>query len=85
MYDKIQSLMRRDTWEIFQGSQLLITMCFQEHGPSMQEETLLDNKEIPSTLLCERGCPEETVSKAPELAFSSGTMGHSEVGVDFAV
>ena len=31
MDDEIQSLMRRDTWEIFQGSQLMITMCFVEH------------------------------------------------------
>ena len=26
MYDEIQSLMRRDKWDIFQGSQLLITI-----------------------------------------------------------
>ena len=26
---EIQSLMKRDTWEIFQGSQLLLTICFQ--------------------------------------------------------
>ena len=41
MYDEIQSLIRRDTWEIFQGSQLLITMCFQEHGPSSARGKLI--------------------------------------------
>ena len=34
MDDEIQSLMIRDTWENFQVSHLLITMLFQEHGPS---------------------------------------------------
>ena len=34
MYDEIKSLVRRDTWEIFEVSQLLITMFFQEHDPS---------------------------------------------------
>ena len=36
IYDEIQSLMRRVKWEIFQGSQLLITICFQEHGLSSE-------------------------------------------------
>ena len=34
MDDEIQILMRRDTWDIFQGSQFLITMCFLEHSIS---------------------------------------------------
>ena len=33
--------------------------------------------------MCERGCPEETVPQTPELVLSSGTMGHSEVDVNF--
>ena len=41
MDDEIQSLMRRDTWEIFQGSQLLITICFQEHGLSSARRNLI--------------------------------------------
>ena len=32
MDDEIQSLIRRDTWEIFQGIQFLIKMCFQENS-----------------------------------------------------
>ena len=39
--DEIQSLMRRDTWEIFQGSQLLITICFQEHGISIARGNMI--------------------------------------------
>ena len=41
MDDEIQSLMRRDTWDIFQGSQLLITICFQEHGLSSERGNLI--------------------------------------------
>ena len=41
MDDEIQSLMRRDTWEIVQGSQLLNTMCFQEHGLSSAKGNLI--------------------------------------------
>ena len=36
-------------------------------------------------ILCKKGYPEEIFSQTPELVFSSGTMGHSEVDVDFAV
>ena len=36
-------------------------------------------------ILCKRGYPEEIVSLTPELIFSSGPVGHSEVDVDFAV
>ena len=36
-------------------------------------------------ILCEKGCTEKTVSHTPELVLSSGTLGHSEVDVDFAV
>ena len=39
--DEIESLMRRDTWEIFQRSQLLITICFQEHGLSSARGNLI--------------------------------------------
>ena len=48
----------------------------------LQEETWLDNQEIQGTILCKRGYPEETVSKTPELIFSSGPVGHSEFDVD---
>ena len=41
MDDEIQSLMRRYTWEIFQGSQLLITIFFQEHGLSSARGDLI--------------------------------------------
>ena len=41
MDDEIKSLMRRDTWEIFSRSQLLITMCFQEHGISSARGNLI--------------------------------------------
>ena len=41
MDDEIQSLMRRDTWEIFQGSQLLIKNFFQEHGISSARGNLI--------------------------------------------
>ena len=51
----------------------------------VQEETLLENQEIKGTILCDRGCSRETVSYPPELVFYSGTMGHSEVDVDFEV
>ena len=36
MYDKIQGMMRNTHWRLLQGSQLLITMSFQEHGISSQ-------------------------------------------------
>ena len=51
----------------------------------LQEETWFYNQEIQGTILCERGCPEETVSQTLELIFSSGTMGHSEADVYFSV
>ena len=38
---EIQILMRRDTWDIFQGSHLLIKMCFQENGLSSARENLI--------------------------------------------
>ena len=38
---EIQSLMRKETWEIFQGIQLLITMCFQEHCYSSARVNLI--------------------------------------------
>ena len=41
MYDKIQSLIKRETWEIFQGIQLLIKMCFQENGISSARGNLI--------------------------------------------
>ena len=41
MDDEIQSLMRRDTWEIFKGSQLLFIVCFREHGPSSERGNLI--------------------------------------------
>ena len=41
MDDEIQSLMRRDTWYILQGSQLLIKMCFQKHGLSSSRGNLI--------------------------------------------
>ena len=34
-------------------------------------------------ILCKRGCPEQDVSQTPELIFYSGTVGHSNVDVDF--
>ena len=51
----------------------------------VQEETWLEYQEIQVTVLCERGCPEETVSWTPELLFSSGPVGHIEVNVYFSV
>ena len=51
----------------------------------VQEETWLDDQEIHGTILCERECPEETVSRTPELVLSSSTVVHSEVNVDFEV
>ena len=45
----------------------------------------MENQEIQGTILCERGCPEETVSQTPQLILFSGTVGHSEVDVDFEV
>ena len=51
----------------------------------VQEETWLDNQEIQGTILCKRVYPEEVVSKTPKLISSSGTMGHSEFNVYFAV
>ena len=51
----------------------------------VQEETLLEFQDIQGIILCERGCPEETVSQTPELAFSSGLVKHSEIDVDFEV
>ena len=39
--DEIQSLTIRDTWEIFQGSQFLITICFQKHGISSARGNLI--------------------------------------------
>ena len=45
----------------------------------------MDNKEIQGMILCERVCIEETVSLNPELVFSNGTVGHSEIDVDFVV
>ena len=53
-------------------------MAFQ-----VQERTLLDYQEIQDTIFCEMRCPEDTVSWTPELLFSSGPVGHSEVDVDF--
>ena len=44
MDDEIQILMGRDTWEIFQGIQLLITMCFQEHVPSSARGNMIGNQ-----------------------------------------
>ena len=41
MDDEIQILMRRDTWEVFKVSHLLITMCFQEHGISSERGNLI--------------------------------------------
>ena len=49
----------------------------------VQEDTWLDYQDIEGTILCERGCPEETVSWTPKLVSSSGTVSHSEVDVDF--
>ena len=51
----------------------------------VQEETWLENQEIQGKILCERGCPEDTVSWTHELVLYSGTVGHSEVDIDFAV
>ena len=51
----------------------------------VQEETLLGYQEIQGTILCKRECPEDTVSGSPELVFSGGMVGHSEVDVDFSV
>ena len=51
----------------------------------VQDETWLDNQEIQSMILCEMGCPEDTVSWTPELVFSIGKVGHSEVNVYFSV
>ena len=51
----------------------------------VQEETWLENQEIQGTILCERGCLEETVSWNTELVFYSVTVGHSEVDIDFIV
>ena len=45
----------------------------------------MDDQEIHGTILCERECPEETVSRTPELVLSSSTVVHSEVNVDFEV
>ena len=41
MDDEIQSLMRMYTWEIFQGSQLLIKMYYQENGTSIERGNLI--------------------------------------------
>ena len=36
----------------------------------LEEETWLDNQEIQGAILCQTGCPEETVSWTPSLIFS---------------
>ena len=51
----------------------------------VQEGTILDNQENQGTIFCERGFTEKTISQTPELIFSSGPVGHSEVDVDFVV
>ena len=63
MDDEIQSLTRRDTWEIF----LKEVSCWSQCASSnmvfqVQEETWMDNQEIQGTILCKRGYPEVIVS-----------------------
>ena len=48
-------------------------------------ETWLENKEIQYMIFCESTWTEETLSWTPELVFSTGPVGHSEVEVEFSV
>ena len=75
MDDEIQSLMRRDTWEI------------------VSRKSVAGHNVLPGTWSskCKRK-PDWTIRKSKarycvrgDIVFSSGTMGHSEFDVDFAV
>ena len=53
--------------------------------PQVKEETWLEYQEIQGTIFCNIVLPDDTVSWTPELILSSGTMGDSEVDVDFSI
>ena len=62
MYDEIHSLIRRYTWEIFKEVRFWLQCASRNMVFQVPEETWFDNQEIQGTILCERGCLEETAS-----------------------
>ena len=65
MGDEIQGIMKRGTWEIFNGSQFLIKMCFQECGLSNARENLIGKSEKLKARCFVRGVDQKRLSTEP--------------------
>ena len=65
MGDEIQGIMKRGTWEIFNGSQFLIKMCFQECGLSNARENLIGKSEKLKARCFVRGDVQKRLSTEP--------------------